>query len=113
MYVVSGVLGTLVFDGVAISRTQAVRPLGLTHGRPRGGGLPEGDKRCSQSMGGAVYIEFGTASFKGGSSITDSTAVRFVQHTRARVHAHRDTGKGTHTHSRAHRRTNRHSKRLR
>jgi hypothetical protein len=81
--------GTLVFDGVAISDTRAVRS-----GRVAGCG-PRWTGWCAQGYrGGAVYMEGGTVTIQGGSSITGTTAVRLTQtHARERIHGHTQADK--------------------
>jgi hypothetical protein len=93
-------MGELVFDGVAISGTRTeVRPLGLAHGGEYQGAAG-GGQECAQGGGGAVAMYGGTVTFKGGSSITGTTAVCFAKPMRARVHSQAQACTRSHTHKR-------------
>ncbi len=61
-----------------------VQPLGLVHGGPwRGRPVAHGCRVQSSNGGGALYMSDGTVTFKGNSSISRTSAVRFAQRTRA------------------------------
>jgi hypothetical protein len=76
------VKGELVFDGVAISDTNATvrRPRPRAPVGPsavcRGGPAP--DRRRVQGYGGAVYIQDGAVTFRGSSTIARTRAVRLA-----------------------------------
>ncbi len=84
--------GELVFDGVAISDTSATarRPSAAHAGRPlrlRARGGPAPDRCRAQNDGGAVFMVDGNVTFRGGSTITRTRAVRPAQRTPSRVRA--------------------------
>jgi hypothetical protein len=85
--------GELVFDGVAISDTNASvrRPSDARAGRPlgrRAGAGPAPDRRRAQRNGGAIVMVDGAVTFRGNSTITRTrAAVRPAQRTPSRGHA--------------------------
>ncbi len=96
--------GELVLDDVAISGTRAwVRTAQARARRPRITGWPTAAGRCAQGSGGAVAMSGGTVTFKGASSITGTTAVRFAK--RTRMYAQTRTHTRTHACACSHTRT--------
>jgi hypothetical protein len=85
--------GELVFDGVAISDTNATarRPSAARAGRPLGcvrAAGPAPDRRRVQGYGGAVYMIDGAVTFRGSSTITRTrAAVRPARRTQSRARA--------------------------
>ena len=106
--------GTLVFDGVAISDTEAVRDLRTPHARRPSAGAASADQWRVQLYGGALYLDDGSVAFRGSSTITRSRAVRLpgtcmpmhtCAHACASTRMHTVTRSGTQSHAQAHTRT--------
>ena len=86
--------GELVFDGVAISDTNATvrRPSAARAGRPlrlRACGGPAPDRRCVQASGGVIAMLGGAVTFRGSSTIARTQAG--VRPALPNAHAHART----------------------